>query len=58
MSLAVLDRPPAQEARLGLIDCDVHPSFASGLEDMLPFLDRRWHGHLATYGVLMRQALG
>lgn len=49
MSQAILDRAPAQSARLGLIDCDVHHAMRSQ-NDLYPYLARRWRDHLDTYG--------
>ncbi len=49
MSEALLDRPAPQQARLGLIDCDVHHALRSP-RDLHPWLSQRWRDHLATYG--------
>lgn len=47
----VLDVLPA-EARLQRVDCDVHHALRS-LEDLKPFLARRWWDHLKSYGLRM-----
>jgi predicted TIM-barrel fold metal-dependent hydrolase len=56
MSVTAADRRVDQNARPGIVDCDIHPSLPGGLDGLLPYLDPLWHDHLATYGVLMRQA--
>lgn len=43
-------------AGLTLVDCDIHPQFATPGE-LSPFLSQRWKEHLATFGGLYRQAL-
>src|SRR3974390_1569158 len=40
-------------SKLKIIDCDIHPSVHSR-EDLLPFLEKRWQDHLATYGAHLR----
>lgn len=40
----------------GVIDCDIHPIFASGAE-ILEYLPERWREHTRTFGGLYRQAL-
>lgn len=40
-------------ARVGVVDCDVHPTVRS-LEDLHPFLSARWRRHLADYGLRSR----
>ncbi len=42
--------PP--EARLRIVDCDVHHAMRSPL-DLLPYLSRRWGEHLRSYGLRM-----
>jgi predicted TIM-barrel fold metal-dependent hydrolase len=49
MSQSLLERPSVPEARLGLIDCDVHHAMRSP-RDLYPFLSQRWRDHLQTYG--------
>ena len=49
-------RPPAAaSARLGVVDCDIHPARHSAA-DLDPFLPRRWRDHVATYGLRHRHA--
>jgi predicted TIM-barrel fold metal-dependent hydrolase len=58
MNVEVRDRnrpAPAASTRLGVVDCDIHPARRS-VEDLAPFLPRRWQEHLATYGMRHRQA--
>ena len=49
MSSALLERASAQQARLSVIDCDVHHALRSP-KDLYPYLSARWREHLATYG--------
>ncbi|MEJ0016315.1 MAG: amidohydrolase family protein [Acetobacteraceae bacterium] len=49
MSSTLLDRAPARDAKLGLVDCDVHHAMRS-IEDLYPYLSAKWRQHLATYG--------
>jgi hypothetical protein len=49
MSSALLERDAAQQAKLGIIDCDVHHALRSP-KDLHPYLPARWRVHLATYG--------
>src|SRR5581483_193046 len=54
----VLDRPldqqeTSRQARLRIIDCDIHPSLHSRA-DLNPFLAKRWQEHLKTYGDHLR----
>src|SRR3954452_7005676 len=41
------DSSPA--VRTAIADCDIHPARKSP-GDLYPFLAKRWHGHLETYG--------
>jgi len=43
-------------AKLGIIDCDIHPSVKSKA-DLKPFMSERWWKHYDTYGSLVRQGL-
>ena len=43
-------------AKLGIIDCDIHPSLKSKA-DLKPFMSERWWKHYDTYGSLVRQGL-
>ncbi len=61
MSAQTLELPRAprvgpKEAKLGVIDCDIHPQAASPA-DVLGFLPERWRDYAKTYGGLYRQAL-
>jgi predicted TIM-barrel fold metal-dependent hydrolase len=56
MSGTVLERVAEDALALGIIDCDIHPSFRS-LDELKPFLSARWREHLDTYGMHLRQAL-
>ncbi|MBV9538724.1 MAG: hypothetical protein JOY70_07315, partial [Acidisphaera sp.] len=49
MSQTLRDRPRAEETRLAIVDCDIHPAFSTRTE-LLPFLSERWRTHLARYG--------
>lgn len=42
-------RPRVAEPALGIVDCDVHHALRS-LQDLYPYLSRRWCRHLDTYG--------
>jgi uncharacterized protein len=56
MTMDVLERNSDPETRLGIVDCDVHPTMQS-LADLNPYLAKRWQQHIATYGEHMRQGL-
>ena len=49
MSDMVLERAPQQTARLGVIDCDIHPLLRSR-KALYPYLAKRWQDVLDTYG--------
>jgi len=53
MNQAVLEKDTTLEkegeARLGVVDCDIHPAFGSPTE-LAKFLPLRWRDHLADYG--------
>lgn len=66
MSLDVLDRPqtettaPARPARpqpqrIGVIDCDCHPTVRT-IADLKPYLARRWWERIEAYGLRPRHA--
>ncbi len=44
-------RSPRQpvNVKTAIADCDIHPARATGTE-LYPFLAKRWHAHLETYG--------
>lgn len=51
----VLERPKAvQKTRLGIVDCDIHPTPKSN-DVLLPYLSKRWQEHLADFGLHLRQ---
>jgi uncharacterized protein len=54
MSEVLLDAAPEQSARLGLIDCDIHPMLSSR-RALYPYLAQRWRDHLESYGPSARQ---
>jgi uncharacterized protein len=49
MSETVLERAPKQAARLGVIDCDIHPLLRSR-QSLYPYLAQRWRDLLDGYG--------
>lgn len=49
----VLERTATQDAKLRIIDSDIHPSLRSEA-DLHPFLSERWRRHIAEYGKLGR----
>ena len=49
----LLDQEKSAKARFRIIDCDVHPSLHSK-SDLNPFLAKRWHEHLKSYGDHLR----
>ena len=44
----VMERRPEADTRLGIIDCDIHPSLKPGALNQ--YLSERWRKHLAEYG--------
>jgi hypothetical protein len=48
MNVEVRNPARVQEARPGIVDCDIHPK--SSLDDLRPFLSNRWWDYLQTYG--------
>jgi len=52
MNIEVRQPVRAQKAKVGLIDCDIHPKLT--VEQMRPFLSNRWWNHLQTYGIRYR----
>src|SRR5689334_13578200 len=66
MSLDVLDRPQtettapvrlvrSQPQRIGVIDCDCHPTVKT-IADLKPYLAKRWWERIETYGLRPRHA--
>ena len=52
MNVQFRDRPapgPSVETKTAIADCDIHPARATATE-LYPFLAKRWHAHLETYG--------
>ena len=52
MNVQFRDRPepaPSAEIKTAIADCDIHPARATPSE-LYPFLAKRWHAHLETYG--------
>ena len=49
MSQSLLERDAPGQAKLGIVDCDVHHAMRSP-QDLNPFLSQKWREHLATYG--------
>ena len=52
MNVQFRDRPePASSVNVktAIADCDIHPARATATE-LYPFLAKRWHAHLETYG--------
>jgi len=52
MNVQFRDRPePASSASIktAIADCDIHPARATN-DELYPFLAKRWHEHLETYG--------
>jgi predicted TIM-barrel fold metal-dependent hydrolase len=43
-----LDRPAEPEARIGIIDCDIHP-YMKTPRDLDPYLSARWRQYLSEY---------
>ena len=61
MSLVMDERPDSASGReagqkLSVIDCDIHPQFATR-DEIQSFLPRRWQEYVATWGGFYRQAL-
>ena len=52
MNMQFRDRPePASsvDVKTAIADCDIHPARATATE-LYPYLAKRWHAHLETYG--------
>ena len=45
----VLERRPQTEAKVGIIDSDIHPTLRTP-RDLDPYLSARWRKHIAEYG--------
>jgi predicted TIM-barrel fold metal-dependent hydrolase len=53
MNMEVREKSLTQKTRLKIIDVDIHPK--SALEDLKPYLSKRWWDHVQTYGARTRQ---
>src|ERR1700709_2797674 len=52
MNVQFRDRPApglSLQVKTAIADCDIHPARATATE-LYPFLEKRWHSHLETYG--------
>ncbi|MBV9785321.1 MAG: amidohydrolase [Acidisphaera sp.] len=49
MSDVLLEPRSAQQSRLGVIDCDIHPMLRSA-KALHPYLSQRWRDHFDSYG--------
>src|SRR3981189_2613064 len=59
MNVQFRDRPASGssvEVKTAIADCDIHPARATATE-LYPFLAKRWHAHLETYGKHAYQGL-
>ena len=52
MNIEVRQPERSAKARVGIVDCDIHPK--SSLEDLRPYLSNRWWDYLQTYGQRQR----
>ena len=53
MNVQFRDRPQAASTlglKTAIADCDIHPARATS-DELYPFLAKRWHGHLETFGM-------
>src|SRR5262249_59564934 len=53
MNVQLRDRPEAAAStgiKTGIADCDIHPARATK-DELYPYLAKRWHAHLETFGV-------
>ena len=53
MNIEARDLLREQPVRAKIIDVDIHPK--SSVEDLRPFLSKRWWDHLEIYGARTRQ---
>ena len=59
MNVDVLGRTlirPADQSRLAIADCDIHPR-VRGYKDVYPWLAKRWQEHLEVFGAAHRQPM-
>ena len=40
------ERTSKEPVDLGIIDCDVHPHFSNGLQDLTPYMTESWRERL------------
>lgn len=52
MNTDVMAKPAAAATKLGVIDCDIHPTPQSPTS-LHPFLSRQWREHAATFGTFV-----
>ena len=52
MNMEVRQLERSAKARVGIVDCDIHPR--NSLEDLRPYLSNRWWDYLQTYGQRQR----
>ena len=50
-----LERNAAQNSRLAVVDCDIHPTMRAG--ELLKYLEPRWAEHFKVHGGFIRQGL-
>jgi predicted TIM-barrel fold metal-dependent hydrolase len=56
MTTATLANPTvAGRVDIGLVDCDIHPTVRS-MKDLYPYMPKRWHEHIDSFGQRFRQA--
>jgi predicted TIM-barrel fold metal-dependent hydrolase len=59
MNVQLRDRPEAASTtviKTAIADCDIHPARATK-DELYPWLAKRWHAHLETYGVHAYQGM-
>jgi len=59
MNIQLRDRPEVAAkvgAKTAIADCDIHPARATRA-DLYPYLAKRWHAHLETFGVHAYQGM-
>ena len=53
MNIELRQPDVSQKTRLKITDVDIHPK--SGMEDLRPYLAKRWWDHYTTFGARTRQ---
>ena len=43
------EQAASADVKTAIADCDIHPARATATE-LYPYLAKRWHAHLETYG--------